>query len=1076
MFTHLNTHSYYSLLRGTASPEALCQAAKSAGFEALALTDTNGLYGLVLFLEAAKVAGIRPIVGAEIRSALLCPALRGPALKDGSTDFSSLLKGAPGARFTGLGKSSALPFRAGRNGAGPNAARPNGPGTERATLLVKSRADYANLCRIISDRHLNEDFDLIRELRQYSDGLVVLVGSLELAQELRGQVEDLYLELTTGPGSHDYVKKIRAMGIRPAATNRVHFLSDQTEVGARRAVPLHDDYQLHRLLRAIDLNTTFSRLPEDEVESPDSYLKTSQQMEEDFFFCPEAIENTARIAERCAFIPDFSLVFPQFGGLDAEETFTRLRQEAYRGAAQRYGGISNTVRERIEYELDLIKRKNFASIFLVVQDIVKQSPRTCGRGSAAASIISYCLEITHVDPIRHNLFFDRFLNPGRVDPPDIDVDFAWDERDDVLDYVFRKYGTERAAMISNHVTFQLRAAIHEVAKVYGLPEAEITAVTKKLSGYWDDFRDDPKTNPALRQHDFSPPWPEILAMAKKLEDIPRHLSVHCGGVVITPGPVWEHVPVQRAAKPVNIIQWEKDQAEDAGLVKIDLLGNRSLGVIRDALLMIERGGGPKIEFARWNPIDDPDTQDLIARGDTMGVFYVESPATRLLQKKAKVGDFEHLVIHSSIIRPAANPYIHDYLERLHGKPYQPLHPLLGDLLSETYGIMVYQEDVSKAAMALAGFDSSEADELRKILSKKHKQKRLADLQRKFVDGALARGVSQEAIRAIWDMILSFAGYSFCKPHSASFALVSFKSAWLKAHYPAEFMAAVISNQGGYYSTFAYLSECRRMGLEILPPDANASEIRCGGRDRQVRLGFMLIKGLSQRAMEAVIEQRQSNGVYLSFDDFRRRTNLDPSDVRLLIKAGAFDVLEGQASRAGLMWRLALPAMYPALKDGATNSSSPLKGAPGIWEASNLPLFNNGSICPPDVPPYDERTLLQHEKEIYGYLISRHPLELYQERLKKLNLARSCDLPKHVGKTVQAAGWLITGKIVSTKQKELMEFLTFEDMDGLIETVFFPKTYDRYCHMLSRERPFLLRGKVEEDFGAATMTVEEVRYL
>jgi error-prone DNA polymerase len=1062
MFTHLNTHSHYSLLRGTASPEALCAAAKSARFEALALTDTNGLYGLVLFLEAAKEAGIRPIVGAEIRPPV------SPGNKFPGYD-ASVQKDEKRASPSGDSSRVARHFNVGR--------------VERAVLLVKSRQGYANLCRIISARHLKEDFDLVQELREYSDGLVILAGSLELAKELNGKVEDLYVELTASPGSHDYIKKIRAMGIRPAATNRVHFLTKDPA-----------EYHLHRLLRAIDLNTTFSRLPDFEVESPNSHLKTSQQMEEDFFFCPEAVENAAIIADKCAFIPDFSLVFPQFDSLDAEGAFTRLREEAYRGAAKRYGGVSDAVRERIEYELDLIKRKNFASIFLVVQDIVKQSPRTCGRGSAAASIISYCLEITHVDPIRHNLFFDRFLNPGRVDPPDIDVDFAWDERDDVMDYVFRKYGTERAAMISNHVTFQLRAAIHEVAKVYGLPEAEITAVTKELSGYWDDFKDDPKSNPALKHHDFSPPWPQILEMAKKLEDIPRHLSVHCGGVVITPGPVWEHVPVQRAAKPVNIIQWEKDQAEDAGLVKIDLLGNRSLGVIRDALLMIERGGGPKIEFARWNPIDDSDTQELIARGDTMGVFYVESPAARLLQKKAKIGDFEHLVIHSSIIRPAANPYIHDYLERLHGKPYQPLHPLLGDLLSETFGIMVYQEDVSKAAMALAGFDSSEADELRKILSKKQKQKRLADLQRKFVEGALERGVSQESIRAIWDMILSFAGYSFCKPHSASFALVSFKSAWLKAHYPAEFMAAVISNQGGYYSTFAYLSECRRMGLEILPPDINQSQIRCWGRAEQVRLGFMLIKGLSQRAMEAAIGERASDGVYLGFDDFRRRTNLDSSDVRLLIKAGAFDVLEGRASRAGLMWRVSLQSNNQKSSNAShcerneailhlSNSGDCFVRRGGLamtdssgYRGASLPLFDDGPIRMPDVPPYDERTLLQHEKEVFGFLISRHPLELYGDRLSKLKLVRSCDLPQYVGKTVQVAGWLITGKIVSTKQKELMEFLTFEDQDGLIETVFFPKTYDRYCHMLSRERPFLLQGKVEEDFGAVTMTVEEVRYV
>jgi DNA polymerase III alpha subunit len=667
-------------------------------------------------------------------------------------------------------------------------------------------------------------------------------------------------------------------------------------------------------------------------------------------------------------------------------------------------------------------------------------------------------------------------------------------------------------MISNHVTFQPRAAIHEVAKVYGLPEAEITAVTKKMSGYWDDHVDDVMKNPSLRYHDFDPPWPEILQVAQRLHDIPRHLSVHCGGVIITPGPVWDHVPVQRAVKPVNIIHWEKDQAEDAGLVKIDLLGNRSLGVIRDSLMMIEINGGPRIEFAKWNPIDDAATQELIAKGDTMGVFYIESPATRLLEKKARVGDFEHAVLHSSIIRPAANPYIHMYLERLKGKPYEPLHPLLSDLLGETYGIMIYQEDVSKVAMALAGFDSVEADELRKILSKKHKLKRLMDLQRKFVQGALDRGVGRDAIKAIWEMILSFAGYSFCKPHSASFALVSFKSAWLRAHYPAEFMAAVISNQGGFYSTFAYISESRRMGLTVLPPDINDSHVRWWGKDRSLRVGFMQIKGLTQKAMERILGERGRDGPFLNFNDFLSRANLDPSDIKALIKAGAFDALEGADHRAGMMWRMTVEenegmverrlavASHPALKDGATPANqAPLKGAQearftGLEDFSALPfpardpsrgragrgagdtlsLFPTRPAGLPAMPPYDDKTLLRQEQESFGFLISRHPLELYADRLKSLGLVSSRDLDLHVGKRIQVVGWLLTGKIVSTKKKELMEFLTFEDLDGLIEAVFFPKVYDRYCHMLSRTKPFLLTGKVEEDHGALTLTVEEVR--
>ncbi len=1001
MFVHLNLHSYYSLLRGTSSPDDLCKAVKAMGMDTIALTDTNGLYGMVLFLEAARDQGLHTIVGAEVRHSCL----------------SSMCQT----------RMSDLPVV-----------------SSRAVLLVKNQQGYANLCRILSDLHLNKEFILNRSLLELSDGLVVITASESLLDSLNGYVDDLYAELIPGSEGHRILKYARARGIPPVATNRVHFINQ-------------GDYNLHRLLRAIDHNTTFSSLEESEVEPQNAWLWTPEQMEDYFFYCPQVVENTLKIADKCKYVPEFKLVFPQYGNLTRDETFEHLCREAYKGAQKRYGEITERVKARLEHELALVKEKDFASIFLVVQDIVKQSPRTCGRGSAAASIVSYCLEITHVDPIRHNLYFERFLNPGRKDPPDIDVDFAWDERDAILEYIFSKYGPAHTAMISNHVTFKKKAGIHEAAKVFGLPEAEITAVTKKLSGYYYNIVEEVEKHPSLRYHEFTEPWSEILKLGEKLEGIPRYLSVHCGGVVITPDPISNHVPAQRAVKQVNIIHWEKDQAEDAGLVKIDILGNRSLAVIRDALEMVEENYGEKISYAKWNPIDDPATQKMIANGDTMGVFYVESPATRLLQKKAQVGDFEHLVIHSSIIRPAANPYIHDYLDRLKGKPYEPLHPLLGDLLDETFGIMVYQEDVSKVAMQLSGFDSSEADELRKILSKKHKEKRLADLQKKFVNGAIERGVDKESIRAIWEMILSFSGYSFCKPHSASYALVSFKSAWLRAHYAAEFLAAVLSNQGGFYSTFAYLSESRRLGLEILMPDINESRIRYWGENKGIRVGLMQIKGLTRKAMTRIIDCRSEDGLYLSFGDFLKRTELDAADVRSLIKAGVFDALEGQEKRAELMWRLEMrQTAIPAAKTPS--------------------LFDEDIKEPPSVPPYDAKTLLRQEIETFGFLISRHPLDLYQDRLEGLKLVHASQMLEHIGEQVQMAGWLITGKVVRTKTKELMEFLTFEDLSGLIETVFFPKVYDRYCYMLDRSRPYVLKGVIEEDFGAVTLTVREVAYL
>ncbi|NOZ57260.1 MAG: DNA polymerase III subunit alpha, partial [Calditrichaeota bacterium] len=864
--------------------------------------------------------------------------------------------------------------------------------------------------------------------------------------------DSLYVELRPGPRRRALLRFARQHGLRPVATNAVHF-----------AAP--SDYRVHRLLRAIALNTTLDRLPASEVAPPDAYLRSAASMAAAFADAPDAISNTQKIAETCAF--DFNLggfIFRQFRGPDGQDAYQYLRELCYRGARWRYGQITPAVRKRLEHELAIIRDKGYAPYFLVVHDIVQQSPRTCGRGSAAASIVSYCLGITHVDPIRYDLFFERFLNRGRKDPPDIDVDFPWDERDDILAYVFRRYGRDATAMISNHVTFKAKAAVREIAKVYGLPDGEIGRISKRIPGYWDadSVSELVAHHPVFRGLDLQPPWPEILRLADRIHGFPRNLSVHPGGVVIVPDRVDAYVPVEMAPKGVRIIQWEKDQAEDAGLVKIDLLGNRSLAVIRDALAAIEDHHGVRIDYARWDPLEDPVTQDLMARGDTMGVFYVESPAMRLLQKKTGKGDFEHLVIHSSIIRPAANTYIREYIRRLRGGAFKPLHPVLQEVMRETYGIMVYQEDVSRVAIELAGFSAAEADELRKVLSKKHKRKKLEDYRQKFYRGALKRGVPHETIDKIWDMILSFSGYSFCKPHSASYAMVSYKSAWLRAHFPAEFMAAVISNQGGYYSTFAYISEARRMGLRILLPDINESDIAYTGRGRELRVGLMQIKGLKQESLEAIVEERQRNGPFLSLRDFLRRVRIEPSETRQLVKAGAFDAVEPELTRPQMIWLASSWRHQPVRR---------VYAATGDLFADLEP-----EVPVPALPEYDTHTRLRHELQVFGFLISRHPLTLYQQQLRKRRVIPARDLEKHTGRRVTVAGWLITRKLAKTKREQLMEFVSFEDTTAIYDTTFFPRAYERFVHLLSANRPFLLTGKVEEDFGAVTLTVEEVEPL
>ncbi|MEJ2639133.1 MAG: DNA polymerase III subunit alpha, partial [Desulfosarcinaceae bacterium] len=507
----------------------------------------------------------------------------------------------------------------------------------------------------------------------------------------------------------------------------------------------------------------------------------------------------------------------------------------------------------------------------------------------------------------------------------------------------------------------------------------------------------------------------------------------------------------------------------AGLVKIDLLGNRSLGVIRDAVAFVHRNRVP-FDESRWEPEDDLDTQVEVARGRTMGCFYIESPAMRLLHQKAAVGDFEHLVIHSSIIRPAANEFIQAYLHRLHGGAWDPIHPLLADVLDETFGIMVYQEDVSRAAMALADFSDAEADGLRKILSKKDKQRELADYKDRFVSGARKKGVSDPQIKAVWEMMMSFSGYSFCKPHSASYARVSFQAAYLKTHHPAEFIAAVISNQGGFYGSFAYVSEARRMGLTILPPCVNRSEICWTGRGKAVRVGLMAVNGLSAAA-ERIVAARRTRP-YEGLGDFLERVRPEENQARNLINCGALDRLDPAAGRPALRWQLAQWLRGASRRRGSRGRHA--------WQnhRQTPDLFTRAekeTPCPP-LPPEKEVVRLRREFAALGFLCNTHPMTLFQKEVARHTQLKVDDLPRFIGRRACLAAWLITGKVVHTKKGNPMEFLTFEDETGIFETTWFPKAYQRFCHMVDRGRPYLLWGRVEQDWGALTLTVDRAAAL
>ena len=1007
-FTHLHIHSNYSFCRGANTQEEICARLKAQGHDTFAFTEIDGLHGLVWAQQAAKKYGLRCIIGAELRDKQI----------------------------------------------------------GRLVFLVKNATGFRNLSQLISQKRAL-DLDtaseserrrfMLQTVQQFRAGLVVLCDNPVLLQSLKQHSRaGLYVLCIPGPQRQSMLRLARQMGLPPAAGNDVYFIEPA-------------EFSLHKILRAIDCNTALSRISPDELASPQAWLKSPREMAEAFPDCPQALENTLRIAAACTFeLKNNGPIFPQAPAPGELSDIDYLKKLCRKNIAWRYKKTSPAIEKRLAKELAIIEEKGFASYFLVSRDIVRHATRTCGRGSAAASLVSYLLGITHVDPIRYDLFFERFLHRGRVDPPDIDIDFAWDERDDILDYIFDKYGEAHTAMIANHVCFKGRAALREIAKTYGLPDAEIGRISKKLGGY--SVRSIARTidsHPIFREVELDDPWPEIIKLADRLNGFPRNISVHCGGVVITPEPIAKFIPVERAPKGVQIVQVEKDQAEEIGLIKLDILGNRSLAVIRDAMAAAKQNSGRDIDFNTVKPEFDAATQQLIKTGDTIGVFDVESPAMRQLQRKAKTGDFEHLVIHSSLVRPAANAFNREYLRRLHGGAWEPLHPLVEKILQETYGIMCYQEDVSRVAIALAGFSESQADGLRKVFNKKNNAERIAQYQLDFYAGALKKGVAPETIEKIWHMIMSFSGYSFCKPHSASYAMVSFKSAWLRAHYPAEFMAAVLSNQGGFYSAFAYISEAKRMGIAVLPVDINHSRNHYFGYGKNLRIGFMQIKGLSERTLENVLEEREKNGLFGSFDEFMQRTKTAPAMAGILVKAGAFDQIESLERRPQLLWRIAQK------KAAAVRPQRPTVQASLFDEADESALeqqHNRRKTPPPKLRAFDFKTVLQQEIETLGFLVSHHPLTFYKHRAAARNVVAGKDLAQFVGKTVRTLGWYVTGKLVRTKDEQAMEFISFEDTTAIYETTFFPKTYEKYCHLLSHSQPYILTGKVEEDFGAVTLTV------
>lgn len=1026
----------WSFHHGACGVRELAAAAAARGIGALGLADRNGLWGAVPFQQACAAAGVRPLLGMRME-----------------------VEGV------------------------------------RAQLLARDAAGWSALCRLTTRFQLEETaraapgvgrsarlLGWLREERACAPGgFAVLAHDAELLRALAddGGAADLFVAARPGGAAAADAALAADLGLPAVAAPPVAFLD--------RA-----HYARHRLLAAIGHNENLSRL--DEARDPEAeyglapkhaWLRDEVALAAAYAATPRAIAMATELAESLSFtIPLGQKRMPRTGlGAAAHDELAKLCQT---GRAWRH--LDGSAWEERGYdallarELALIRRQDLADYFLIVAEIVAwaraQNIQNCGRGSAANSLVSYLLGFTHADPLRHGLWFDRFLNEGRADFPDVDLDFAWDERDRVLDFVYRRHGRDRAAMIGTHVSFGVRGAVREIAKAMGVPAAEIAPITRALPWAYDGsldmerIRSHPRT---ARLPLDAEPWRTILAEAFALRDFPRHLGVHAGGMVIAPGALTEHLPLQLARKEtedgrVVITQWDMHPVEDAGLLKMDLLGNRGLAVIRDATAAVERHSGIRADFARVDAEQDLRTRELIARGDTMGCFYVESPAMRGLLTQLKCRDFATLVAASSIIRPGISSsgmmqaYVERHLQVARGGRHDDswyLDPRLRALLGETYGVMAYQEDVLRVAQLLAGMSAAEADALRKAMTHKRSPEAIPAFGARFVEGAVAHGVAREVATELWRQVESFSGYSFCKAHSASYAQVSYRSAWLRAHFPAEFMAAVLSNHGGFYATFAYVAEARRMGLRLLLPCVNRGEAAFAGRGRALRVGLAEIQGLGGATRARLLAARAAGGPFVAMEDFCARARPQPHELDALARAGALDALPDGLTRPERLRWSALAA--PELARRAAPQAATLFGEAPVRR-------------PPPAPEFPPQRQLELEEQALGFLVSAHPLALWKERIEAAGALPACELRHHVGRRVRLAGWQVTQKPIRTADGQPMMFLSFEDTTAIYETVMFPQAYKRLAPWTLTQGPYLLDGRVLDEHGAISVQVEDLRLL
>jgi DNA polymerase-3 subunit alpha len=1054
-FVHLHTHTQYSLLDGAMKVGEMCARAAECGMPAVAMTDHGNLFGAVDFFLTARKHGVKPIIGCEV---YLAPT--------GHRDKR---------HHVGL------------------------PKTYHLILLATNEHGYRNLLSLVTIGYLEGFYYKPRIdkelLAMHADGLIALSSCLggevprqlrngdpEAARRAAAEYRDIlgkdnfFLEIqrTGTPGQEEVnaglVEIGRDLEIPLVATNDVHYLE-------RSKAAAHD------ILMCLQGQTTRANPNRWRYDTDQLYFRSGEEMAELFTDLPEAIANTVRIAERCRFQLDTSRTFlPSFDiPGDYAQPIEYLRHLAREGLEQRLASRppqahSRAVyEERLATELSIIEEMGFPGYFLIVWDFTRYArdhaiPVGPGRGSAAGSLVAYCLGITDLDPLPYNLLFERFLNPERVSMPDIDMDFCMDRRGEVIDYVTRKYsvdkgyGREAVAQIITFGTLQARAIIRDVGRVLEIPYAECDRLAKLVPNELGITLEQAlKQEPRLRElEEKDERIREVLRYARDLEGLNRHASTHAAGVVIGDGPLREHAPLFQTPEGDVVTQFDKKFVEKVGLVKFDFLGLKTLTVLDGAVTLanqvrVERGDAPLV-LSRL-PLDDDPTYDLLCKGDTTGVFQLESGGMRELIVKLKPRCFEDIIALVALYRPGplGSGMVEDFIECKHGrKEIRYLLPELEPILKDTYGLILYQEQVMQIAATLAGFSLGQADLLRRAMGKKDQAE--MDRQRdKFVDGAVARGVVQAKAEEIFRLMAEFAKYGFNKSHSAAYALISYQTAYLKAHHPVAFMAAIISSDmDNTDKVVKYVHHCRVAGIQVLPPDVNQSTAAFKVEGRAIRFGLAAVKNVGSEAIGAVAMAREAGGPFTSVVDFCQRiAEVKPNRRMLeaLVKCGAFDSLH--ANRAQLMAHIdeALAAANHVAHEAASGQDSLLDSL----EVETTDLL--GSMEP--VAPWSERLKLEHEKEALGFYVTGHPLTRFQEEIRRFATADIATLHtwnEEGQATVIALIQSITTKV--NKSGERFAILTVEDMTGLIEVALFSRLYKEVEHLLESRDPVVITGRVQ----------------